>query len=273
MDEDATGNRTPPRARSPDAVPLSARLPPSRFATEAAAAKGGAAPVTPAAGKGLAVSFVSPLAAGAEDSLPASFDSLALQDSPEPPSSSMAATSMAASSTFGGATSYAPTSRCGPGATAGAGGRPRKTRSRRKLAIGSRLLKLTTQVSACSLCTTACCPVLGRSGVWWLAGAGARRQLCRHATPALGCNHRSLLTCSAPLTLCACLQTYPPLVESRAAGAPSMSALAVFRDLTEEQWERFMGVVQCQVQRKLRDGVWKSAAAAKAPPMMSCPRF
>ncbi|PSC70453.1 phosphatidylinositol 4-kinase gamma 7-like isoform B [Micractinium conductrix] len=212
MDEDATGNRTPPRARSPDAVPLSARLPPSRFATEAAAAKGGAAPVTPAAGKGLAVSFVSPLAAGAEDSLPASFDSLALQDSPEPPSSSMAATSMAASSTFGGATSYAPTSRCGPGATAGAGGRPRKTRSRRKLAIGSRLLKLTTQ-------------------------------------------------------------TYPPLVESRAAGAPSMSALAVFRDLTEEQWERFMGVVQCQVQRKLRDGVWKSAAAAKAPPMMSCPRF
>ena len=52
-----------------------------------------------------------------------------------------------------------------------------------------------------------------------------------------------------------------------------MSALAVFRDLSEEQWEAFMASVRSQVARKLRDGVWKQAAASKAPPMMSCPRF
>ncbi len=68
-------------------------------------------------------------------------------------------------------------------------------------------------------------------------------------------------------------QNYPPLVEARAGGAPSMSALAVFRDLSEEQWEAFMAAVRCQVARKLRDGAWKQAAASKAPPMMSCPRF
>lgn len=52
-----------------------------------------------------------------------------------------------------------------------------------------------------------------------------------------------------------------------------MSALAVFRDLTEEQWERFMDSVRRQVARKLGEGAWKQAAAVKAPPMMSCPRF
>ncbi|KAL4448442.1 hypothetical protein ABPG75_005661 [Micractinium tetrahymenae] len=223
MDEDATGNRTPPRARSPDAHGLAARLPPSRFAAEAAAAAGGAPatgaapvaaqqPVTPTVPKALSVSFVSPLAAGAEHSLPASFDSMSLNDSPEGPGS-VAAASMAASS-FMGPMSYAP-SACGPGGKPSgqrSGGRTRKLRSRRKLAIGSRLLKLTTQ-------------------------------------------------------------NYPPLVEARAAGAPFMSALAVFRDLSEEQWEGFMASVRRQVARKLRDGAWKQAAAAKAPPMMSCPRF
>ena len=77
----------------------------------------------------------------------------------------------------------------------------------------------------------------------------------------------------APLPASTPPQNYPPLVEARAAGAPSMSALAVFRDLSEEQWEAFMASVRAQVARKLRDGAWKSAAAAKAPPMMSCPRF
>ena len=69
------------------------------------------------------------------------------------------------------------------------------------------------------------------------------------------------------------LQNYPPLVESR-GGASSVSALAVFRDLSEEQWEHFMQLVRCQVARKLRDGAWKLAAAPKgAAPGMSCPRF
>jgi hypothetical protein len=53
-----------------------------------------------------------------------------------------------------------------------------------------------------------------------------------------------------------------------------VSALAVFRDLSEEQWEHFMQLVRCQVARKLRDGAWKLAAAPKgAAPGMSCPRF
>lgn len=52
-----------------------------------------------------------------------------------------------------------------------------------------------------------------------------------------------------------------------------MSALAVFRDLSEEQWQAFMASVRAQLARKLRDGAWKSAAAAQGPPMMSCPRF
>ena len=69
------------------------------------------------------------------------------------------------------------------------------------------------------------------------------------------------------------LQNYPPLVESR-GGASSVSALAVFQDLSEEQWEHFMQLVRCQVARKLRDGAWKLAAAPKgAAPGMSCPRF
>lgn len=220
MDED--GNRSPPRARSPDAPGLAARLPPSRFAVEAGAQPPSASaqlaaqqPVTPAAPKGLSVSFVSPLSASAAmDSLPASFDSMSLHggDSPEVGGSG----SGVGAGT--GASSYCPTtyvpSSCGPAGASHQGasrtGRGRKTRSRRKLAIGSRLLKLTTQ-------------------------------------------------------------NYPPLVEAR-GGAPSMSALAVFRDLSEEQWAAFMDLVRCQVARKLRDGVWKSAAAA-APPMMSCPRF
>ncbi|EFN56367.1 hypothetical protein CHLNCDRAFT_57613 [Chlorella variabilis] len=219
MDEDG-GSRTPPRARSPDG--LSARLPPSRFAAEAGKASA-APPVTPKAA-GLAVSFVSPLSAGAEDSLPASFDSLTLHGSGASEAMSggeTCAMSGAAASTFCRASSFAPSrSACragsagGSGSGAGAGQRraARKTRSRRKLAIGSRLLKLTTQ-------------------------------------------------------------NYPPLVEARAGGAPSMSALAVFRDLSEEQWERFMCAVRYQVARKLRDGVWKQAQPTKAVPLMSCPRF
>lgn len=161
LDEDAAGAgaRTPPRARSPGAPPV--RLPPSRFAAEAAG-KGGAvgggaaavplgAPVTPAAAKGLSVSFVSPLSAGDADSLPASFDSLGLHDSPDGGAMSPAApSSLAASSAFAGPASYAPSSASGGSAQGGQGGTgrrsARKHRSRRKLAIGSRLLKLTTQV-------------------------------------------------------------------------------------------------------------------------------
>lgn len=227
MDEDSAGaagggggeGRTPPRARSPSGV---LRLPASRFAAEAAG-KGGAAagPHTPAAA-GLAVSFVSPLSAGGlEDSLATSFSSMGLRDiSPDRPQAISVAGgnggSMAGSSSaFYGASSYAPAtchSRAPPGGSGAGGGPPRKSRSRRKLAIGSRLLKLTTQ-------------------------------------------------------------NYPPLVESR-GGHSSEGALAVFRDLSEEQWERFMQVVRCQVARKLRDGAWKLAAAPKgAAPGMSCPRF
>lgn len=216
MDEDGTGNRSPPRARSPDAR----LLPPSRFAAEAAAASGGqppaaGAPVTPATTKTLSVSFVSPLAAAAGDSLPASFDSLALQDSPSPDGDAMslAAPSSMAASAFAGPASFAPSAGISSaGGSATSGRRAGRKCSRRKLAIGSRLLKLTTQ-------------------------------------------------------------NYPPLVEARAAGAPSMSALAVFRDLSEDQWEAFMASVRGQVARKLRDGAWKQAAAAKGAPMMSCPRF
>lgn len=64
-------------------------------------------------------------------------------------------------------------------------------------------------------------------------------------------------------------------MESRggSGASPSMSALAVFRDLSEEQWQAFMASVRAQLARKLRDGAWKSAAAAQGPPMMSCPRF
>ncbi len=69
------------------------------------------------------------------------------------------------------------------------------------------------------------------------------------------------------------LQNYPPLVEARAGNAPSMSALAVFRDLTEEQWQRFMCVVRFQIARKLLEGAWKQAQPSKAVPLMSCPRF
>lgn len=174
LDEEG-GARTPPRARSPDAPTV--RLPPSRFAAEAAG-KGGAAaagqqaqplgaPVTPAtAAKGLSVSFVSPLSAGDADSLPASFDSLGLHDSPNGGTAmSLAApSSLAASSGFAGPASFAPSasSRSAQegGMSAGGGMRgtsrrsARKHRSRRKLAIGSRLLKLTTQVRACAgLCS------------------------------------------------------------------------------------------------------------------------
>lgn len=148
LDEDAAGGgaRTPPRARSPDAPAL--RLPHSRFAAEAGKAGPGglaapAQPVTPANAKGLSVSFVSPLSAGDADSLPASFDSLGLQDSPP------VGASLAASSAFTGPASYAPSSAAGS-ADSGCGSTSRrsarKSRSRRKLAIGSRLLKLTTQV-------------------------------------------------------------------------------------------------------------------------------
>jgi hypothetical protein len=215
MDEDGAGNRSPPRARSPDAR----LLPPSRFAAEAGATivakPASAAPVTPATTKALSVSFVSPLAAAAGDSLPASFDSLALHDSPDGDAMSLAApSSLAASSAFAGPASYAPSAGTAGGSrgSASSGRRTGRKCSRRKLAIGSRLLKLTTQ-------------------------------------------------------------NYPPLVEARAAGAPSMSALAVFRDLSEEQWEALMASVRSQVARKLRDGAWKQAAASKGPPMMSCPRF
>lgn len=228
MDEDASGNRTPPRALSPDNL-APVRLPPSRFAAEAG--KGAGAPIAtvsisaasqqlpPVTPKvvGPAVTFVSP---GGDDSLPASFDSMTLHEkaggtgaaTSEAMSISMAGSSLAASSTAFAPCSFAP-SACGAHGSGGNQNRPtRKTRSRRKLAIGSRLLKLTTQ-------------------------------------------------------------TYPPLVESRSGGAPSMSALAVFRDLTEEQWEGFMHCVRCQVHRKLRDGAWKLATAPKGAPMMSCPRF
>lgn len=170
MDEDGAGNRTPPRARSPDAHALAARLPPSRFAAEAAATKAGASaaavqPVTPAVPKPLSVGFVSPLAGG-EDSLPASFDSMSLNDSPEGPAG-VGAASMAASS-FAGPQSYAPSARGtgGKPSTQRSSGRSRKLRSRRKLAIGSRLLKLTTQVRLRPACTSMPCSSLAAIPRW-----------------------------------------------------------------------------------------------------------
>lgn len=276
MDEDGTGNRSPPRARSPDAR----LLPPSRFAAEAAAASGGqppaaGAPVTPATTKTLSVSFVSPLAAAAGDSLPASFDSLALQDSPSPDGDAMslAAPSSMAASAFAGPASFAPSAGISSaGGSATSGRRAGRKCSRRKLAIGSRLLKLTTQV--------------GRVLAWGVNGIRAVQlgvglalwsglQVCaaasRRAHPTAAHAHRR--SRSPPRPPFAPPQNYPPLVEARAAGAPSMSALAVFRDLSEDQWEAFMASVRGQVARKLRDGAWKQAAAAKGAPMMSCPRF
>lgn len=272
MDEDA-GNRTPPRARSPDAHSLAARLPPSRFAVEAAAKSGAGpaatAPVTPAAPKALSVSFVSPLTTGGEDSLPASFDSMSLNDSPDGPAS------VAAASSFAGPLSYAPSAR-GPGSKPAqrSGGRTRKLRSRRKLAIGSRLLKLTTQVGPRPH-LLAC---LWRLPLLQLAAtASALRRCCCLCSPGLAAT-RGCIACTPPLLTGSpppppSPQNYPPLVEARAAGGTTMSALAVFRDLSEEQWERFMGSVRRQMARKLADGAWKQAAAAQAPPMMSCPRF
>ncbi len=168
MDEDGAGNRSPPRARSPDAR----LLPPSRFAAEAGAAAKPAgilaaaagAPVTPATTKALSVSFVSPLAAAAGDSLPASFDSLALHDSPDGDAMSLAApSSLAASSAFTGPASYAPSASTGGGSgSATSGRRSGRKCSRRKLAIGSRLLKLTTQVGVCVLDER--CGLLGSDG-------------------------------------------------------------------------------------------------------------
>ncbi|KAI3426258.1 hypothetical protein D9Q98_008633 [Chlorella vulgaris] len=224
MDEDSGGHRTPPRARSPDA--LASRLPPSRFAAEAGKAVPSALmppPITPKAA-GLAVSFVSPLSTGAEDSLPASFDSLTLHQGGNVAMGRDASMGGPGPSAFRGAASFAPAGyggassagATGPSTGGGSGprrGSARKTRSRRKLAIGSRLLKLTSQ-------------------------------------------------------------HYPPLVESRAGGSlPAMSALAVFRDLSEEQWEAFMACVRFQVARKLRDGAWKQNSPSKGAPLMSCPRF
>jgi hypothetical protein len=210
MDEDG-GSRTPPRSRSPDAMAV--RLPPSRFAAEAGKA-GSAAPVTPTTG-GLPVHFISPVAPG-EDSLPASFDSLTLHHAGSGAMSTGGSMGGAAASAFRGATSFAPSGSAVASTGGGSGDAARragrKTRSRRKLAVGSRLLKLTAQ-------------------------------------------------------------NYPPLVESRAGGAPSMSALAVFRDLSEEQWERFMDSVRRQVARKLREGAWRQGAPSKTAPLMSCPRF
>ena len=71
-------------------------------------------------------------------------------------------------------------------------------------------------------------------------------------------------------------QAYPPLVEARGQGGTggSLSALAVFRGLSEEQWQRFMDYVRAHVAAKLRCGAWKQAAASKGgAPMFSCPRF
>lgn len=292
MDEDGAGNRSPPRARSPDTRPLP--LPPSRFAAEAGAAvpakpagilataAAAATPVTPATTKALSVSFVSPLAAAAGDSLPASFDSLALHDSPDGDAMSLAApSSLAASSAFAGPASYAPSAGAGGGSGSASGGRRSGRKcSRRKLAIGSRLLKLTTQVCVGCGRWLAGWPVCGLN---WLGARWSAHQAQHAALVALlvcvpccclgaWCGCCSLLPTPSALPLPP-PQNYPPLVEARAAGAPSMSALAVFRDLSEEQWEAFMASVRSQVARKLRDGAWKQAAASKAPPMMSCPRF